>query len=95
MDTASATLDVVPAAVVVPLEMLVEVVESSTSVKVFVDDTDVTLVCVVDGELNTEEDPCAGDVKLEDGEVDVDVRSCAEPREEAEVLDDAMDDDVV
>ena len=90
MVSASATLDVVP---VGALEMLVEAVESSASDEVFVDDTDVTIVCVVDGELDVEEESCAGDVRLEDS--DVDVSSCAELREEAEVLDDATDDDVV
>ena len=63
MVSASVTLDVVPAAAaVVALEMLVEAVESSASVEASVDDTDVTLVCVVDGELGTEEDSCAEDV---------------------------------
>ena len=60
MEAGSATLDVVPAAVVV-LETLVEAVESSASAEVFIAN-DVTLVCVVDGELDTEEDSCAEDV---------------------------------
>ena len=90
--SASVTLDVVAP------EMIVEAVESSTSVEVFVD-PDVTVVdrglvvCVVDGELDTEVDSCAEDVRLGDSDVDIDVgRSCAELRGEAEVLGDATDD---